>query len=154
MGRDKLVIEMDGVRYAFDTADVASIVESERIPFLPGNIGFVTGIISLRGEPVTVVDLRRVFNPGRTGQSEEGPRKIVVVRGKNRILGFDIGSANVSFLWNEELKSASKEKTTAGENGGYTGKEAGPDAGPVRFIDWSALFDETTRMLSTEGTGA
>jgi chemotaxis signal transduction protein len=139
MEKDKLVIELDGKRYAFDTADVASIVESERIPVLPGSAGFVTGIISLRGEPVTVVDLGKVFNPDR--KSEEGPRRIVVVRGKNRILGFDIGSANISFLWEEELKGAAP----AGETGSSTGEERGP----CRSVDWGALFDETTRILST-----
>lgn len=150
MERDKLVIEMDGVKYAFDTADVASIVESEGIPILPGSTGFVTGIISLRGEPVTVVNLGMVFNPDRKEKSEEGPRRIVVVRGKNRILGFDIGSADVSFLWEEELKGAGKEEAPAGKNGVY----AGEGKGPYRSVDWSALFDETARILSMEGTGA
>ncbi len=144
MEKDKLVIELDGTRYAFDTADVASIVESERIPVLPGSTRFVSGIISLRGEPVTVVDLGKVFNPDRIG--EEGPRRIVVVRGKNRILGFDIGSANVSFLWEEELKGSAQE--------GKPAVSAGGEGRPYRAVDWGALFDETTRILSTEGTGA
>lgn len=147
---DLLVVDLDGTGFALDTRDVASIVETERIPFLPGRSGFITGIISLRGEPVAVVDLRKVFKKPPKGGQEEGPLKVVVVRGKNRILGLDIGSAAVSFMWKEDLKG----KVLGDSDREYTKGKVDLGTGAVQFIDWGALFDKASGMLSTEGTGA
>lgn len=147
MKGDKLVIELDGARFALDTAIIAGIVEVRSIPFLPGQTGFVNGIISLRNEPVTVVDIRRVF--GVEKKAGGSPHKVVVVREKNRLLGFDIGSADISFLWEEELKDRAAGKGSSN----FTSAKLDPESNPVELIDWSALFTEAARILSTEETG-
>lgn len=148
MNGDKLVIELGAARYALDTALVAGIVAAESVPFLPGQSGLVRGIISLRNEPVTVIDLRIVFAPDGPGE-EKGAGKVIVVRDKNRLIGLAIGSSPVSFMWDEELeKSASR-----GEAGRFTTGVIGPENDPVWIIDWRALFTETARILSTEEKG-
>lgn len=154
MDGDKIVIELDGVKLALDTAVIDGIVEVERIPFLPGQSGIVNGIISLRNEPVTVIDIRRVFSgpPAPEKTVEGGPHKIIVVRGKNRLIGFDIGGAPVSFLWEEELKG--RVALRHGEYPGYVSGKIDEGENPIRIIDWAALFNEAARLLSAEEPGA
>lgn len=144
---DKLVIECEGARFAIDAGAVAGIVEVGKLACLPGSKGFVSGIISLRNEPVTVVDIRGVFQ-GLPAETPGSPRRIIVLKEKGRVLGLDVGSAGISFLWEEDMAGGTVEGTT----GRYTrGKiEAGDGQAPVYVIDWHALFDEAVRILSPE----
>lgn len=148
MNGDKLVIELGAARYALETALVAGIVAPESVPFLPGQGGLVRGIISLRNEPVTVIDLRKVFAPDDPGE-EKGAGKVIVVRDKNRLIGLAIGSSPVSFIWGEELE----KPASRGEAGRFTTAVVGPENDPVWIIDWRALFIEASRILSTEEKG-
>ncbi|MBI5587816.1 MAG: chemotaxis protein CheW [Deltaproteobacteria bacterium] len=148
MNGDKLVIALGAARYALDTSVVAGIVAVDRVPFLPGQSGFVKGIISLRNEPVTVIDLKKVLAP-EVPDEGAGPGKVIVVRDKKRLIGLGIGSATVSFMWDEELKDSSP----VGEAGRFTSGTIGPENDPVLIIDWTALFAETARILSTEKKG-
>lgn len=128
---DKIIIDFDGSKFALDTSVIAGIIEVEKIPFLPGQKGFVNGIISLRGEPVTVIDLKKAF---KAGLSEKGPSKIIVVRDKGRLIGFDIGLSEVSFIWDEELK----EKELSKGSGDYIAASFNAED-PIQLIDWTAL---------------
>lgn len=143
MEDDKLVIALDNGKYALDTTAVAGIIELEKLPFLPGKSGFVAGVVSFRNEPVTVIDLKSALGDF-TGAAEAG-HKIIVLSSKGRLLGIDIGSSQVSFIWDNELKG----KTT-GEKGLYTTGRIYAADGPVDIIDWQALFNETARLLTTD----
>ncbi|OGQ07428.1 MAG: hypothetical protein A2W38_02705 [Deltaproteobacteria bacterium RBG_19FT_COMBO_58_16] len=144
---DKMVVELEGFSIALDTKLVAGIKEVEKLPFMPGQKGLVSGIISLRNEPVTVINIHRAF--GITAAEPTGPRKIIVIKDKDRLLGVDIGSSEVSFLWGNELEG----KVTLHEGRYIKGRIEGKK-GPIRLIDPGALFDEATRILSAEGSGA
>lgn len=146
MTGDKLIIETGAKRFALDTSAVSGIVEIGRVPFLPGQSGFVSGIISLRSEPVTVVDLGKVF--GIT-VSEEGAHRIIVVKDSSRLLGLDAGEASISFLWEEELKDCSVTE----EKGLYTKGFIETEETRIEVIDWQSLFDDASRILSTETSG-
>lgn len=149
---DKIVIECDGARFALDAGAVAGILEVGRLAYLPGGKGFVSGMISLRNEPVTVVDIRGIFQ-GLPSETPASLRRVIVLKEKGRVLGLDVGSAAISFLWGEDIAG----REVAGPPGRYTkGKiEAGEgQSHPVYVIDWPALFDETVRILSPEGSGA
>ncbi|MBI5826315.1 MAG: chemotaxis protein CheW [Deltaproteobacteria bacterium] len=89
---DKIVIECDGARFALDANAVAGILEVGKLAYLPGCKGFVSGIISLRNEPVTVVDIRGVFQ-GLAAETPGSPRRIIVLKEKGRVLGLDVGFA-------------------------------------------------------------
>ncbi|CAG1770357.1 hypothetical protein BAC2_00987 [uncultured bacterium] len=143
MEGDKLVISLGAGRYALDTKAVAGIIELDKLPFLPGRRGFVSGIVSFRNEPVTVIGLSDAI-----GDFTDGPKaghKVIILAAKGKLLGIDIGSSPVSFIWDEELKG----KTTD-EKGLYTSGRIYAPEGPVDIIDWQALFIETTRLLTTE----
>lgn len=144
MDGDKLVIELDTGRFAVDTRLIAGIVEMENIPFLPGQTGFVSGIISLRNEPVTVVNLRTAIGDFTGGSALR--HKVVVLRDSTRLIGLDIEEAEVTFIWDD----ASTGRTTA-EKGLYTSGRIYTEGEPIDIIDWSAIFNETSRILSSEG---
>lgn len=147
MNEDKMVVELEGFSIALDTKLVAGIKEVENLPFMPGQSGLVSGIISLRNEPVTVINIHRAF--GITAAEPVGPRKIIVIKDKGRLLGVDIGSSQVTFLWADELK----DKVTLHEGRYIKGRIEGKK-GPIRLIDPGALFDEAARILSTEGSNS
>lgn len=143
MEGDKLIIELGSGRYALDTKAVAGIIEAEKLPFLPGKSGFVAGVVSFRNEPVAVIDLKGALGDF-TAAASTG-HKIIVLSAKGRLLGVDIGSSEVSFIWDEELKG----KTTD-EKGLFTCGRIYADGGPIDIIDWQALFIETSRLLTTD----
>jgi chemotaxis signal transduction protein len=149
MDGDKIVIELEGFAIAIDTAIVMGIKEVDKLPFVPGQKGLVCGIISMRNEPVTVVNIHRAF--GITSQEDAGggQRKVVIVKEKGRMLGIDIGNCRVSFLWHEDIKG----KTSPHEGKYIKGRIEG-DNGPIRLIDPWALFDEAAKLLSSKGTSA
>lgn len=144
---DLLVFDIDGTAYGFKTSIVAGVVEPDRPSFIPGQKGFVNGIISLRGEPVAVIDLCAAFG---AKQEQRASRKVVVIREKENLIGFDIGSAAVSFIWKEDLEKkgtfagADKRVLMAVDLGGST----------VNLIDWKAFLDEAAQAMSGNTEGA
>src|SRR3989304_1468245 len=98
---DRLVFRMGGKFFSIDTSVVDGVMEAEKVFFLPGQGGAVEGIISMRGEPVAVVDIGRVLDTG-DGDGKDAPRKIIVVREREKVVGLDIGVNEVSFLWERD----------------------------------------------------
>lgn len=143
MEGDKLVITLGNGRYAIDTGAVAGIVELEKLPFLPGKSGFVAGVVSFRNEPVTVIDLQAALGDF-TGGAQTG-HKVIVLSSGGRLLGADIGSSTVSFIWDDEMRDR-----TTDEKGLYTTGRIYTEDGPVDMIDWQALFNETARLLAAD----
>ena len=143
MRGDKLIIGLDAGKFAIPTTAVAGVVEVGKLPFLPGRAGFVTGIISFRNEPVAVVDLAMAL--GDFSPAPRATHKVIVLRGRGRALGVDIGEAALSFLWDEEIGGKATDEKGLFTSGRIYGKES-----TIDIIDWPALFNETSRMLTAE----
>jgi len=143
MNADKLVLGIAGLKLAIDTTEVAGIVSVEHQTYLPHQSGFVSGVISLRGEPVTVIDVRKAFKLQDGGGHGH---MIVVVRDSKRTLGLDAGGAETTFLWAEELKKS----VVVSEGAAFTKGTITLDRDSYVIIDWRALFDEAARLLITE----
>ncbi len=152
---DKLVFNLDDRLFGFDTESVDKVVEMDRVFFLPGSSGILSGIISLSGEPITVVDARKAvgvkpLDPGRQAATGSGVHRIVVVKDSERLLGYDLGPTEVSFLW--ELDPTKEPRT---EGGGEEGSREAPEeteARDVELIDWTVDYDKTVDIL--EGRNA
>jgi chemotaxis signal transduction protein len=115
----------------------------ERLPALPGMAGFVSGIISLRGEPVTVVDFAMAFGFKSSPDLHGSGHRVVVISDGEKLLGLDVGSLGVSFLWGED---AAKLPFVA-DSGRYVKGTLGKDA-PIAIIEWAPLFNDTVKLLS------
>lgn len=144
---DRLVFNLDDRLFGFDTKSVDKVVEMERVFFLPGSSGILSGIISLSGEPVTVVDARRAVGvkplaPTPPEAAEAVAHRIIVLRDSERLLGYDVGPTEVSFLW--ELDPAEKARPDGDE------EEAScepPEARNVELIDWTVDYDKALDIL-------
>jgi chemotaxis signal transduction protein len=138
---DRLVFDIDDKLFGFNTNEVDKVVEVEKVFFLPGRSGIISGIISLSGEPVTVVDARRAVGakPAPRDRTEGDTHRVIVVRDSERLLGYDIGPTEVTFLWDEATGIETPVKTDTAEKA-------------VELINWFAHYDEAVDIL--EGPNA
>ncbi|MFA4861848.1 chemotaxis protein CheW [Methanoregula sp.] len=86
-------------QFAIDLFDVREVVEYTTITKIPNVPSYVRGIIDLRGEITTIVDLKNRLNiPGNNQHSEESDRIIVLddktTRSKSGILVDDVTSVS------------------------------------------------------------
>ena len=131
---DRLVFNLEDRTFGFHTECVDKVVEMDQVFFMPGSSGILSGIISLSGEPVAVVDARKAVGV-KPLEPAAGPdtHRIVVVRDSERMLGYDLGPTEVSFLLEDD---------TADET----------SSGGIEIIDWTVDYDKTIDIL--EGPNA
>ena len=72
-------------RYAVDSAYVREVYPLENLTPLPGTPAFVLGIVNLRGEIVSVIDLRKFFDLAQTGLPDLN--KVIVLESGNMMFG-------------------------------------------------------------------
>ncbi|MFQ5441734.1 MAG: chemotaxis protein [Thermodesulfobacteriota bacterium] len=139
---DKLIFKLGQKSFGIDTGVVDGVVEVNKVFFLPGGKGLVKGIISLRGDPVTVID-GGVLDAGSPVPPDR-PRKIIVVREDEHIIGIDIGGAEVSVIRLENPADRGAESTADGPGGAKVNAEE------VHDVDCAGLFNRAEKILSPE----
>ena len=72
-------------RYAVESSCVREVYPLENLAPLPCTPAFVLGIVNLRGEIVSVIDLRRFFDLPQTGLPDLN--KVIVLESGNRVFG-------------------------------------------------------------------
>ena len=72
-------------RYAIESAHVREVVPLENLTALPCTPAFVLGIVNLRGEIVSVIDLRRFFDLALTGLPDLN--KVIVLESASMVFG-------------------------------------------------------------------
>ncbi|MBF0480464.1 MAG: chemotaxis protein CheW [Desulfovibrionaceae bacterium] len=84
-----LTFTLAGELFALDIAAVREVLDNAVITRIPRTVEFLRGIINLRGNAVTVVDLRMKFGLGRTEMTENTCIVIVevVIDGESIVLG-------------------------------------------------------------------
>lgn len=155
---DKIAFKIGERTFGIDVEAVHKILEVNRVFFIPGQSGFVNGMVSLMGEPVAVVNCQKALE-GRNAMnaheeaSNGAPHKIIVIRDKNRMVGLDIDGANLSFIWKEKIKGVhaflgSPEDMSDGTRIFTSSMMDVEESSPVELIDWTAVFEETKKILS------
>lgn len=99
--------------FAIDLFDVKEVVEYTTITKLPNTPPFIKGIIDLRGEITTIVDLKQRMNVNEaSGQPEENCRIIVLdeknTKSKIGIMVDDVLSVSTFDMKDVDTKSASE----------------------------------------------
>ena len=99
-------------RYAVDLFDVKEVVEYTTITKLPNSASYMKGIIDLRGEITTIVDLKdRLHIPSTAETKDENSRIIVldekITRAKTGIMVDDVLSVSTFDLSDIDKTSAS-----------------------------------------------
>ncbi|MEE8185413.1 MAG: chemotaxis protein CheW [Thermodesulfobacteriota bacterium] len=140
--KDKIVFNFNGDMLALDLEAIDSIVEVEHISLIPYSPVFLNGIISLHGEVITVIDIPVLFET--TWESQEPPYKVVISKMNGTYMGFYIGKARISFLWNERIGKMKLRK----EKEKYIIGVIESDDTVIKIIDWDFLLKLTTEALS------
>jgi purine-binding chemotaxis protein CheW len=105
--------------YAIDLFDVKEVVEYTSITRLPNVQDYITGIIDLRGEITTIIDLKHRLNISETGVVAADSSRIIVLddrmtRSKVGILVDDVSSVSTfeADLVDYTSASVNREDTT------------------------------------------
>lgn len=76
--------------FAIELKDVREIIENSRLLRLPGNSGYSSGVINLRGEVVPVVNLRRFYNLPEAKPERDADNKIIICRGNDQTVALEV----------------------------------------------------------------
>lgn len=151
---DKIAFTIGERTFAIDIEAVHKILEVDRVFFIPGQSGFVNGMVSLMGEPVTVINCQKALSAPEYAASG-APHKIIVIRDKNRMVGLDIDGAGLSFVWKEKIKNVhaflgSPEDMPEGTPRFTSGMIDVEESRQMELIDLAAVFEETKKILSEQ----
>jgi len=87
-----VVFQLGEEEYGIDVSQVKEIIKMRRVTKVPRSPKFVEGVINLRGQLTTVMDLRKRFNIG-AGDMDDNTR-IVVAEVKNNPIGIIVDSVS------------------------------------------------------------
>ncbi len=138
---DKLVFKLSEKYYGIDTACIYGIIESDDIYFLPGGSSFVKGVISLRGQLVTVVD-SAVLGGGPCAEREQ-PGKIIVIQIEGQFFGLDISAPEVFIVWgNTEGPRGDRDNVL------QHGANKAISPGDIEDVSCDAIFQLANKILT------
>ncbi len=83
--REFLCFRVSNEIYGIDIMDIKEIIKLREVTEVPRAPAFVSGILSLRGVIIPVIDMRLRLGLVRSGQG--GKERIIVVKGKNSLSG-------------------------------------------------------------------
>jgi len=76
-----VLFKLDAEEYAISIEDVNEITDIQDSSSIPESEDYVDGVINLRGEVISVISLRRIFNLGESSQVRE---QKIIVAGKDK----------------------------------------------------------------------
>jgi purine-binding chemotaxis protein CheW len=107
-----LLVDIAGALYGLEASAVREIVPMRRATRLPGAPAHVSGLINLRGQIVTVIDLVRLLS-GRHAGDENG--STVVIESNGRLMGVSVDDVHeVQFVGAPELGALPREQLGSG----------------------------------------
>ncbi len=81
-----VVFKLGREEYGFDVSTVREIQSMDQITAVHGSVGYVEGVMNLRGKLVTIIDMRKRFGMGPPTEKTE--TKIVVIDAPDAPVGF------------------------------------------------------------------
>lgn len=76
---------LDEQTYAVNVMQVREVIKYSKVSLVPGAPAYVHGIINLRGEVITVIDMRQRF--GLAATSIQPQTKIMIMQAEDQVLG-------------------------------------------------------------------
>jgi len=133
-----LTFTLAGELFALDIASVREVLDNAVITRIPRTVAFLRGVINLRGNAVTVVDLRMKFGLGRTEMTENTCIIIVevVIDGESIVLGAMADSVHEVY----DIDPAAIEAMGTVVEPGYIKGMAKHDNSFIVIIDTEKLF--------------
>lgn len=140
LGRERFGIPIDQVK---------EIIASYEVVPLPKTPDFIEGIISLRGEIIPVVEMRRRFEmPPREGEDEE--RRVIVLEMEDFIVGIQVDRV-YEVLKLEEDAIEPPPRLVAGLKADYLDGVAEVNKKLTIILNLDEIFSTTEKIIIREG---
>ena len=83
--RRALVFSLGGENYSFDISQIKEVVRLKQITKVPNVPGFIVGIMNLRGEIISILDIRSFF--GLNNKEKTGDMRVIITDVTQEVIG-------------------------------------------------------------------
>jgi len=137
-----IVFNLGEEKYGVDILQVREIIKPTRITRIPNAPEFVEGVINLRGQIATIINLRKRF--GMNAKEIDANTRIIVVEHNNAIIGMMVDTVNeVKYLSSDDIEPLPNITTTRSEAKFLKGVGKLPD-GMLILIDLNKVMADTS----------
>ncbi len=135
-----IVFKLGDERYGVDISQVREIIRPTQITRIPNAPDFVEGVINLRGQITTIINLRKRF--GLPPKKIDNDTRIIVVEYDNAVIGMMVDTVNeVKYLSAEDIEALPSMITARSEAKFLKGVGKLPD-GLLILIDLNKVLSE------------
>lgn len=135
-----IVFKLGEERYGVDISQVREIIRPTQITKIPNAPDFVEGVINLRGQITTIVNLRKRF--GLPPKQIDNDTRIIVVEYNNAVIGMMVDTVNeVKYLSQKDIEPLPSIITSREEAKFLKGVGKLPD-GLLILIDLNKVLNE------------
>lgn len=135
-----IVFKLGEERYGVDISQVREIIRPTQITRIPNAPDFVEGVINLRGQITTIVNLRKRF--GLPPTQIDNDTRIIVVEYNNAVIGMMVDTVNeVKYLSQKDIEPLPSIITSREEAKFLKGVGKLPD-GLLILIDLNKVLNE------------
>ncbi|MDI9643036.1 MAG: chemotaxis protein CheW [Archaeoglobaceae archaeon] len=135
-----IVFKLGEERYGVDISQVREIIRPSQITKIPNAPDFVEGVINLRGQITTIVNLRKRF--GLPSKEIDNDSRIIVVEYNNAVIGMMVDTVNeVKYLSHKDIEALPSIITAREEAKFLKGVGKLPD-GLLILIDLNKVLNE------------
>ncbi len=135
-----IVFRLGEERYGVDISQVREIIKPSQITRIPNAPDFVEGVINLRGQITTIVNLRKRF--GMPPKPIDNDTRIIVVEYNNAVIGMMVDTVNeVKYLAQKDIEALPSIITSREEAKFLKGVGKLPD-GLLILIDLNKVLNE------------
>ena len=135
-----IVFNLGNERYGVDISQVREIIKPTQITRIPNAPDFVEGVINLRGQITTIINLRKRF--GLEPKPIDNNTRIIVVEYNNAVIGMMVDTVNeVKYLSTADIEALPSIITAREEAKFLKGVGKLPD-GLLILIDLNKVLSE------------
>jgi purine-binding chemotaxis protein CheW len=135
-----IVFKLGNEKYGVEISQVREIIKPAQITKIPNSPDFIEGVINLRGQITTIINLRKRF--GFEDKPIDNNTRIIVVEHNNAVIGMMVDSVSeVKYLSEKEVESLPSIVTSSHESSFLKGVGKLPD-GLMILIDLNKVLKE------------
>jgi len=135
-----IVFNLGDERYGVDISQVREIIRPTQITRIPNAPDFVEGVINLRGQITTIINLRKRF--GMQPKEIDNDTRIIVVENENAVIGMMVDTVSeVKYLSTGDIEALPNMITARNDAKFLKGVGKLPD-GLLILIDLNKVLSE------------
>lgn len=135
-----IVFALGEERYGVDISQVKEIIRPTTITRIPNAPEFIEGVVNLRGQITTIINLRTRF--GKETKETDSETRIIVVEYENAVIGMIVDTVNeVKYLSSKNIDELPSIITSRDDSKFLTGVGK-LDDGLLTLMDLDKVFSE------------